>query len=181
MDPRLAALLTRQRDRGFSDFAGASAVLTLPIADRLLNDAMTEALPPSAPVRDVQLTSRSGNRIGVRFRIGAASFLPPFNLTLVIERQPDLPRSAVLVLRMEMGGLLSLAGPALRFLDALPPGVQVEKDLILVDLATLLAQRGLGELLEYAEEVQITTTEGSLVVGLRAHVPGPERRTGHEG
>jgi hypothetical protein len=172
MDPRLAALFTRQRERGFSDFAGAHAAVTLPISDRLLNEALIAALPSSAPVTDLELTSRAGNRIAVRFRIGGASFLPPLKLTLVIERQPELPHSPVLVLRMEMGGLLSLAGPALRFLDALPPGVRVEHDRIIVDLAMLLAQRGLGELLEYAEEVQVTTTDGSLLVNLRARVPG---------
>ena len=170
MDPRLAALLTRQRQRQFSDFAGAHAVVTLPVSDRLLNEALTEALPPSAPVRDLQLATLAGNRIRVRFKVGSATFLPAINLTLVIERQPELPRSPVLVLRMEMGGLLSLAGPALRFLDALPPGVRVDHDRILVDLARLLAEHGLAELLEFAEDLQVTTTDGSLVVGIRASV-----------
>jgi len=175
MDPRLAALLTRQRQRQFSDFAGAHAVVTLPVSDRLLNEALTEALPPSAPVRDLQLATLAGNRIRVRFKVGSATFLPAINLTLVIERQPELPRSPVLVLRMEMGGLLSLAGPALRFLDALPPGVRVDHDRILVDLARLLAEHGLAELLEFAEDLQVTTTDGSLVVGIRASV-NPRRQ-----
>lgn len=170
MDPRLAALLTRQRQRQFSDLAGAHAVVTLPVSDRLLNEAVTEALPPSAPVRDLHLTTLAGNRIRVRFKVGSATFLPAINLTLVIERQPELPRSPVLVLRMEMGGLLSLAGPALRFLDALPPGVRVDQDRIFVDLARLLAEHGVAELLEFAEDLQVTTTDGSLVVGIRASV-----------
>jgi hypothetical protein len=175
MDPRLATLLTRQRQRQFSDFTGAHAVVTLPISDRLLNETLTDALPASAPVRDLQLTSRAGNRIRLRFKVAAAAFLPPINVTLVIERQPELPRSPVLVLRMELGGLLSLAGPALRFLDALPPGVRVEQDRIFVDIARLLAERGLAELLEYADDLQVTTTDGAVVVALRASVRNPER------
>jgi hypothetical protein len=176
MDPRLAALLTQQRQRQFSDFAGAQAVVTLPISDRLLNEAVTEALPPSAPVRDLQLASLAGNRMRVRFKVGSATFLPAINLTLVIERQPELPRSPVLVLRMEMGGLLSLAGPALRFLDALPPGIRVDQDRIFVDLAKLLAERGLSELLDFAEELNVTTANGALVVGIRASVLNPQRQ-----
>lgn len=172
MDPRLEALLTRQRATGFSDFRGAHADLTLPISDRLLNEAIAEALPSSAPVRDLQVTSRAGNRIGVRFKVGAASFLPPISLTLVIERQPELPASPILTLTLEMGGLLSLAGSALRFLGALPPGVRVEDDRIHVNLATLLAERGLSDLLDYAEQVHVTTTEGGLVVAVRAVVRG---------
>jgi len=36
--------------------------------------------------------------------------------------------------------------------------------------ARLLAERGLSELLEYAEDVQVTTTDGAVVVGVRAGV-----------
>jgi hypothetical protein len=172
MDPRLAALFTRQRENGFSDLRGAHGDLTIPISDRLLNDAAAAALPPSAPVRDLRLAAHAGNRIGVRFKIASASFLPPLNLTVVIDRQPELPASPVLVLKLEMGGLLSLAGPALRFLDALPAGIRVEQERIYLDLAVLLAERGLAELLQYVEKVQVTTTQGALVLTLRAGVRG---------
>jgi len=181
MDPRLEALLTRQRAGGFADLRGASADIAIPISDRLLNEALAQALPSSAPVRDLQLTSRPGNRIGVRFRIAAASFLPPVNLTLTIERQPELPASPVLVLRLELGGLLSMAGSALRFLNALPPGIHVEQDRIHVNLSTLLAERGLADLLEYAEQVRVTTTDGAVVVAVRAAIPGPGDRRSQDG
>ena len=170
MDPRLEALLMRQRASGFADLRGATADVSIPISDRLLNELVAQALPPSAPVRDIQLTSRPGNRIGVRFRIGAASFLPPVNLTLAIDRQPELPAFPVLILRLQMGGLLSMAGSALRFLDALPPGITVEQDRIHVNLSILLAERGLAELLQYAEQLHVTTTDGAVVVAVRAAV-----------
>jgi hypothetical protein len=170
MDPRLATLFTRLRENGFSDLRGAHADVSLPISDRLLNEAVTTLVPPSAAVRDLQLTSRTGNRIGVRFKVAAASFLPPLNITLAIERQPELPASPVLVLRLEMGGLLAMAGPALRFLDALPPGIRVDEDRIHVNIATLLAERGLSELLEYAEQIRVTTREGAVVLDIRAIV-----------
>lgn len=171
VDPRLDALVTRLRATGFSDFKGARADITLPISDRLLNEALAEALPPSAPVRDLELASRAGNRIGLRFKVAAASFLPPLNVTLTIDEQPRLPASPVLVLKLHMGGgLLSMAGSALRFLDALPPGIRLAGDRIHVDIAALLAERGLGELLEYAEHLEVTTTEGAVVVSMRAGV-----------
>ncbi len=170
MDPRLDALVTGLRATAFADLRGARADITLPISDRLLNEALAQALPPSAPVRDLELASRPGNRIGLRFKVAAASFLPPLNVTLTIDEQPRLPASPVLVLKLEMGGLLSMAGSALRFLDALPPGIRVAGDRIHVDIAALLAQRGLGELLEYAEHLEVTTTAGAVVVSIRAGV-----------
>ncbi len=172
VDPRVDALLSRLRASRFADFRGARADVTLPIADRLLNELIGAALPPNPPVRDVRITSRDGNRIGVRFKLTAAAFLPPLNLTLVVDEQPRLPASPTLVLRLEAGGLLSMAGSALRFLDALPPGLSVEGDRIHVHLAILLADRGLGELLEYADEIRVTTVPGAVVVAIRAGVPG---------
>lgn len=172
MAPGLLRLFEQQQASGFADLRGTRADLTVPIGDRLLNQIITEALPPSAPVRDLKVRSRADDRITVRFKLGAASFLPPIKLTLVIERQPALPASPVLVLRLETGGLLSVAGPALRFLDALPPGIRVDGDRIHVDLAVLLAERGLAPLLEHAEQIQVTTIEGALVVAIRAVIRG---------
>jgi hypothetical protein len=91
---------------------------------------------------------------------------------LVIEGQPDLPGSPILVLRLEMGGLQALAGPATRFLSVLPAGIHIVEDRIYVNLAILLAERGLAELLEYAEQVRVTTVDGAVVVDVRAGIRG---------
>lgn len=170
MDPRFARLLTEQQATGFADLRGATIAANVPIADRLLNAIVSASLPASGRVRDVQLHAREGNRIGVRVKLGAGTFPPPISLTLVIEGQPQMPASPVLVLRLEMGGLLSLAGPALRFLDALPPGVRVEHDRVYVDLAAVLADHGLTPWLEYIEQLGVTTVEGAVVVSVMGRV-----------
>jgi hypothetical protein len=169
MDQRLQKILMRQQAAGFPDLRGAEASLTLPISDRLLNEILSEGVTLPAQVRELRVHAHAGNRIGVRVKVGA-SFLPAINLTLVIDRQPELPASPVLGLKLELGGLLSLAGPALRFLDALPPGIRVDRDRIYVDLAKLAEQRGLESWLAYLDLLHVETAEGSLVVTLRAAV-----------
>lgn len=170
MDQRLSELLERQIASGFEDLRGAEAAVTVPVSDRLLNEIITQALPASARVRGVEVRARAGNRFAVRARIAGASFLPAFNLTVAIDRQPELPDSPVLGLRLEMGGLLSLAGPALRFFDALPPGIRIQDDRIYVDLAQLLSQRGLSGVLDHLEQFHVTTAEGSTILSLRARI-----------
>jgi hypothetical protein len=172
MDPRIVRFFARQLASGFADLRGAEAAVTLPVADRLLNEIIAEALPPSGPVSELQVRTRADNRIGVRIKLGVLSFLPPINLTVAIERQPELPASPELVLRLEMGAFLAMAGPAMRFLQALPPGLRFEQERIYVNLATLLAERGLGTLLDYTKQVQVTTVEGALVIAIHAAVPG---------
>jgi len=170
MDQRLAGFLKRQVESGFADLRGAEAAFTVPVSDRLLNEIITQALPSSGRVRDVECRARAGNRFAVRAKIGGASFLPPINLTVSIDRQPELPASPVLVLRLEMGGLLSLAGPALRFFDALPPGIRIQDDRLYVDVAQLLEQRGLSGVLNHLEQLQINTAEGATILSLRARI-----------
>jgi hypothetical protein len=160
----------RQRDAGFSDLRGATATLELPISERLLNEIVAETLPPSRHIQDVQIQPRAGDRIGVRMTLGSLSFPLPINLTLAIDAQPDLPASPVLVFRLETVALLLLAGPVLRLLGALPPGIRVENDRLYLDLAKLLADRGLASWLEYVEQLTVTTVEGKLVVSIRAGV-----------
>jgi hypothetical protein len=170
VDERFVQLLLRQQAAGYRDLRGATASLTLPISARLLNEAIGSALPPTAPVRDLQVTPLAGDRFGVRFRIGASAFLPPIGLSLTILQQPVFPDSPMLVLRMETGALLGLAGPALRFFDALPPGVRVEQDRIVVDLRQVLQRRGAAHYLEHVDALEVHTVDGAVVVSLRGSI-----------
>ena len=170
MDERLRRLLMRQQASGFEDLGGAEAALTIPVSDRLLNEIIAEALPRPSPVRDLHVAPKAGDRFAVRGRLTAASFLPALNLSLVIDRQPEFPGFPVLVLRLESSGLLSLAGPALRFIDALPKGIRVEQDRIHVDLPALLERHGLVSYLAFVEQLRVNTIEGALILTVRAAV-----------
>ena len=170
MDQRLVRLLRRQAASGFEDLRGAEAAVTLPVSDKLLDEIITETLPASSKVKDIQVRAQAGNRFVVRAKLGSAPFLPPLSITAAIDRQPELPASPVLVLRLELGGLLSIAGPALRFFDALPPGIRIENDRLHIDLAQLLAARGLSGFLDHLEQLNVQTTEGTTILSLRARI-----------
>lgn len=142
----------------------------LPVSERLLNEVIAESVPRSAPIRELHVKPQAGDRFAVRARIGSSPLLPALNLTLVIDRQPDLPASPVLILRLETSGLLSLAGPALRFLDALPPGIRVEHDRIYVDLAKLLAARNLESYLAYLKELRVNAVDGAVLLFMRGRL-----------
>ena len=170
MDERLVELFRRQQAAGFEDVRGAEASLTLPVSERLLNEAISESLPDSAPVRELYVKPQAGDRFGVRARVGSSPWLPAINLGLVIDRQPDLPASPVLVLRLETSALSALAGVALRFLNALPPGIRVEADRIFVDVAKLLEARGFGRYLAYVNELRVNTVDGAVVIFVRGRL-----------
>lgn len=161
----------RQQASGFEDLRGADVSATIPVSERLLNEIIQEVLPRSIPVRDLRVTPQAGDRFVVRGRFGSSPLLPALKLSVRIDRQPDLPSSPVVVLKLDRGGLLSLAGPALRFFGALPTGIRVEHDRLYVDLAKLLDKRRLGGYLEFIQALEIHTTDGAVVATLRVGIP----------
>jgi hypothetical protein len=171
MNPGLLDLLRQQHASGFADVAGAQAAVTIPVADHLVARIANENIPPSAPVREIDLHAFGADRFTVRVRLSRPALLPPISLNLTIEQQPQLPGNALLVLRLAGGGLISLAAFAARFLDLLPPGIAIDGDRIIVNLRTLLEQRGFGDALQYLEHLEVRAVERKFVISARGGVP----------
>ena len=174
MDARLIDLVRQLRESGFVDVAGAQASVTLPVSDRLVAELARQSVPPSAPVRDLELRARDGNRIAVRVRLAKPAFLPPIAVTLQIIGQPALPAHAVLRLQAVSGGaLLSLASSAARFLGSLPPGVRLDGDRVEVNLRTLASRQGreAAEAFAFLEHLELHAENGRFVVVARARIP----------
>jgi hypothetical protein len=176
LDPRVSALLQQLRASGFQDVSGARASVTLPISAPLLNMLIGMSIPANAPVRELEVHPQSSNRLMVRVRLARPAFLPPINLGLTVERQPELPASPEIVFRMtSLPGLMSLAGAAMSFANVLPPGIRMVGDRIVVDLAAQLARFGQAHLLQYARRVHVSTEEGRLILDLGAQIsPAPD-------
>ena len=168
-DPWWLALLREQQSTNFADLAGARASFTIPVTERLLNQIIADRLPRSGPISELQLHAEDGNQVTVSARLARLAFVPAVRVRFAIERQPDLPASPVLVLRIE--GKAALAGPVLRFLEVLPPGVRLEKDRLHVDLATVLAQYGAADALSYLTALEVTTVRGQVIVSGRLALP----------
>lgn len=168
----LIDLLLEQRHAGFAGISGTRADVTLGIDDGLLNRLIAESIPPDGPVTDIEVHAQPGRQLRVGLRVPRVAFLPRVNLTLAIVGQPRLPEYPLIELRIAgAGGLASMAGPALRFLGALPPGVHISGDLVQLDVHKLMSARGLADLTPYLEHLAIDTDEGRVRLHLRIRVP----------
>jgi hypothetical protein len=169
MKPWWMTLLLEQRAAKFDAISGATASLLVPISDTLITDVVRRQL--SASVREFEIRAESGNQLTVSVRLHNPAWFPRINAKLHIERQPDLPDVPVLVIRLLSKGLAALAGPAARFLRALPSWLQLEGDLLRVDLAELLRQYDAVDALSYIRRAEVTTREGSIVLAIDALAP----------
>ena len=171
MDPRLASLLARLQATRLADLAGSEAYTVIRIGERLLNESAAAFMPPSGLVRDVRIHPRASNQIDLQLKLAKPAFLPAFNISLQIERQPQLPEEAELVLRLSgAGGLLRLAGPAIGSSGALPPFLRMDGDRVIVDVRRALQSRGYAEMLDYVDQVQVLTEESRLVLAIQFKV-----------
>ncbi|MEO6213258.1 MAG: hypothetical protein ABIP65_06490 [Vicinamibacterales bacterium] len=169
-DNSFLEILSRLQSTQFRDLAGARFSGSIPISARLIDEVVAASIPPNAPVREVRVHPEPGDRFSVRISPRAA-FLPSLTLKLQIARQPELPGSPVLVLRMAtMGGLMGFASAALPIASMLPPGVRLEGEHIFVDVRELAAQRGLGDVLGYIRQIRVSTDSGRIVVEVDAGV-----------
>lgn len=166
--PDFSGMLHTLRASRFRDLSGARVSATIPVAGTLLNQAIAASLPPHAPVKQVTVHPDAADRLSVRI-VARAALIPPITLKLAIESQPRLPGPAVLVLRMAtLGGLFGLASGAVA--GMLPPGVTLDGERILVDLAVLARQHGQGEAFEYLERLEVHTEPDRLIVHVDAAV-----------
>ena len=170
MDERIERLLRQQLADGFSGIRGAQAAITLPVSERLLNEVLAETIPRSAPVTDLHVSPEAGDRFVVRFRVGSSPLVPRLKVALAIETQPDLPALPVVVLRLETTGLMMLAGPVLRLLNALPAGMTVKDDRIHVDLRDLAQRRGFAPYFDYLDSLRVNTVNGAVVLTVHGRI-----------
>ena len=171
MEPWWVALWRKQQSDGFPDLAGTEVSATIPISDQLISRVIAQRVPPTAPVRELLLVAHPGNEITLRVRLTGPAILPPVQVRLAIDQQPDLPASPVVALRIVSQGIASLAVNALKFIDMLPPGVRFDGRRLVIDVRTLLESRGAAEALAYLTDLKFTTAEGRIVVQARASLP----------
>lgn len=166
----LLAIVQSLRSTGFRDLSDARVSATVPVSERLINQLVAASLPPGVPVREVQVHPEAGDRFSVRLT-PRSGFLPSLTIKLAIERQPELPGSPELVLRMAtLGGLFGLAAAALPIAQMLPPGVSLDGELIRVDVRALAAQGGAADLLRFATRLIVRTEDGRMVLDVEAAV-----------
>jgi len=168
MDSRLQALIDRQQASGFRGLAGTEVYATIKLSTDLLNGAIAALTPSSSAVRTLTVQPRAGNTIDVRIEV-AQSFVPAINVTVVIDRQPQLPDDPVLVLRLT-GGMVRFVAPVIANLNVLPPGVRLDGDRLFIDLRAQLKPLGQERLLAFAQEMEVGTIDGGVVVLIHAGV-----------
>jgi hypothetical protein len=164
-------LIAQQQRTRFADLTGTEGQATIRVTDGLLNQIIATELHRSRAIREARVRALGGDRLSVHLVLAKPSFLPALNIGVLIERQPALPDTPVLVLKLSgAGSLVRFAGPAAAFLNVLPPGIRTVGDRLHVDVGALLQQRGLGFVLQHLEDLRVNADEGAVRIGFQVRL-----------
>jgi hypothetical protein len=154
---------------GLNEVPGAIVTAEVPVPDAVINRFITEALARSqTPVAAVRIETGDDDRFTAHVTVRGPRLIPELKLLAEIEQQPT-PQSPMLVLRWAlrgMGPLAMMAAPFLANLKGLPPGVRIDGERVIVNVAEVLRSRGLGELLPLITRLELGTRAGRAIVRL---------------
>jgi hypothetical protein len=152
----------------FEGLQGSTAALRLVVGESLINELIAENLVPRYPsLTDVRVAIAPHNQIAVRVR-SKALLVPDVTVHLEIDRVAILDPLAVRFRIRKQGLSKVIAWVLPTIAHTLPPYVKLSGEIVVVELATLLAQwRPLLPLIEKLE-VQTSARKLQLAVDLRA-------------
>jgi hypothetical protein len=154
-------------DTNFSDLKGMTVDASIPVPQFLINELMAEALKGNKNIASVQASIHPQNRISFDVK---TTLLPwPLNLKLKLDKSVDLASYSSPKIRawLENNRLLGSLGS---MLSALPQGIKLYGDQIVVDLGAFLRTPEQKRLLRLLKSVDIRTEEGKVILNARIDV-----------
>ena len=159
------------------DLSGAHMSGDIPLSDGLINRLIAKALSDSpSMVTDVVIETLDDDALMARVTI-RQKYVPVLTIRAEVERQPQLPESAVFGLRWSLSGLGPLSKIAAGALElvSLPPWIRLERGMATIDIAALIAERGFAEILPHLAHLHVSTRKGQAVVTFEIRVvPGSD-------
>jgi hypothetical protein len=172
---RINDIIRERLGTDISTFAGATTTGEVPLPDEFVNGLIAERLAGHAQIAALQVQAQEGDVVAVQF-VPRARLLPPVRILARVERQPEFPENPRLILRWTMpaaGPLAMFAAPVLSYFKALPPGIRMNGDRLVVDVAESLRSRGFDEVLGFVRRLTVHTRPREFLVRFEL---GVERR-----
>ena len=159
--------LSDWRAKHFAAFAGASAEVTLPIPQAVLNEVLAAQVLPRAPALGrLDVVIQPDNRLDVVVASGRVRWLPPLTVPLRVE--PEVAPGPRLRMRLEGGGLVARLAPwAVRLGEGRVRGVTLEGRSLEVDVSALLAPHDAQTLAIWFDSGAVRTEPGVLWITAR--------------
>lgn len=154
-------------DNNFSDLKGTTVDAFVSVPQSLINEIIQEALKGNKKIASVQVAVHTQNRVSADVR---TTLLPwPLKLKLKLDQSVDFASYSSPKIRawMENNRLLGSLGA---FFSALPEGVKLYGNQVVVDLGAFVSTPEQKKYLDLLKSVGIETEEGRALLSVRVEV-----------
>jgi hypothetical protein len=151
----------------FSDLKGTTAEATIPIPQSLINEIIEASLKGNKNIASVRVSVSAQNRVAADIK---TTLLPwPLNLKLKLDTSVDFASYSSPKIRawMENNRMLGSLGS---MFNALPEGIKLYRDQVVIDLGAFLRTPEQKRLLKVVKSVGIRTEEGKVILDVRLEV-----------
>ena len=151
----------------FSDLRGTTVDASIPVPQHLINELVTEALKGNKNIALVQVSIHQQNRISLDVKTNL--LLWPLNLKLKLDTSVDFASYSSPKIRawMENNRLLGSFGS---LFNALPDGIKLFGDQVVIDLGVFLRKPEQKRFLNLVKTVGIRTEEGKVILDAKIEV-----------
>ena len=154
-------------NNNFSDLQGATVDASIPVPQTLINELIDAVLRGSKNISSVRTSVHPQNRISLDVK---TALLPwPLNLKLKLDTSVDLASYSSPKIRawMENNRLLGSLGS---LFNALPQGIKLYGDQVVIDLGAFLRTPEERRILELIKAVGIRTETGTLILDVKVQI-----------
>ena len=139
----------------------------IPIPQSLINELIETSLKGNKNVDSVRVSVHPQNRISADIKTTVIPW--PLNLKLKLDKEVDLASYSSPKIRiwMENNRLLGSLGS---LFNALPEGIKLYGDQVVIDLGAFLRKPGQKQLLSLVKSVGIRTEEGKVILNAKIEV-----------
>ena len=154
-------------DKNFGDLKGAVIDATVPVPEYLINEILEAALEGNKNIESCQVSVHEQNQVSANVK---TPLLPwSLNLKLKLDHSVDFASFSSPKLRAWLGNNI-LLGRLGSFFNALPEGIKLYGNQVVIDIGSFLQTPQQKRMLELVKSVEMSTEEGVLILDVKSEV-----------
>ena len=152
-------------DSNFSDLTGLTVDASIPVPERVANEVLESTLRGNKNIRECHVSIHDRNKVSVNLK--TPLWLWSINLKLQLEGAVDFTESPKFRVWLENHVLLGKLGS---LFNALPPGVSIHSNQVVVDIPSFLETPEQRKMLALVKSVLVRTEPGKVIFDIKISV-----------
>ena len=151
----------------FAELDGLAVDVSIPVSQQLINEIIEAALQENQNIEYCRVSIGEQNRISVNVKTTRWPW--PINLKLWVFQSVDITPAPKIRVLLENNAILGKLGA---FLKALPEGVKLYGEQIVIDVRSFLQTEQHRKFLAMVKSIEIQTEKGKLIFDVQIRIDG---------